>query len=101
MPLTYGQGNEPNGVVLYGFLRERLEFYLRDSLGFKYDVVNAVLAASSDRGDDSIADLIRRCELGKTFKTSLEFAPLVRSIQAHENIVRAGREAGIEPAARF
>jgi len=30
------------------FLRERLEFYLRDSLGFDYDVVNAVLAADSD-----------------------------------------------------
>ena len=27
------------------FFRERLEFYLRDALGFKYDVVNAVLAA--------------------------------------------------------
>src|SRR6266446_1794748 len=27
------------------FFRERLEFYLRDALGYKYDVVNSVLAA--------------------------------------------------------
>src|SRR5580692_10635079 len=30
------------------FFRERLEFYLKDVRGFKYDVVNAVLAAGSE-----------------------------------------------------
>src|SRR5271157_4696590 len=30
------------------FMRERLEFYMRDVRGFAYDVVNAVLAAGSD-----------------------------------------------------
>ena len=37
------------------FFRERLEFYLRDVLGFKYDVVNAVLAAGSDDVVDAVA----------------------------------------------
>src|SRR5713226_2978521 len=40
------------------FLRERLEFYLRDVLGFKYDVVTAVLAA----GPDDVVDAIARAE---------------------------------------
>jgi glycyl-tRNA synthetase beta chain len=37
------------------FLRERLEFYLRDALGFSYDVVNAVLAADADDVVDAVA----------------------------------------------
>ena len=36
------------------FMRERLEFYLRDFRGFAYDVVNAVLAAGSDDVVDAI-----------------------------------------------
>ena len=40
------------------FMRERLEFYLRDARGFAYDVVNAVLAA----GSDDIVDAIARAE---------------------------------------
>ena len=37
------------------FMRERLEFYLRDVHGFSYDVVNAVLAPDSDDVVDAIA----------------------------------------------
>src|SRR5581483_8221852 len=40
------------------FFRERLEFYLRDQLANKYDVVNAVLAA----GADDIVDAVARVE---------------------------------------
>src|ERR1700758_2524272 len=38
-----------------GFMRERLEFYLREVRGFAYDVVNAVVAADADVVDDAIA----------------------------------------------
>ncbi len=37
------------------FLRERLEFYLREVLGIAYDVVKAVLAAGADNVTDAIA----------------------------------------------
>lgn len=37
------------------FFRERVEFYLRDVLGFRYDVVNAVLAAGADNVVDAVA----------------------------------------------
>src|SRR5436190_2178095 len=41
--------------VVRDFFRERLEFYLRDVLGYKYDVVNSVLAAGSDDVVDAAA----------------------------------------------
>ena len=45
------------------FLRERLEFYLRDALGFSYDVVSAVLAADADDVVDAVAraQALKRC----------------------------------------
>src|ERR1017187_6462063 len=44
--------------AIANFMRERLEFYLRDARGFAYDVVNAVLAA----GCDDIVNAIQRAE---------------------------------------
>ena len=44
--------------AIANFMRERLEFYLRDARGFAYDVVNAVLAA----GCDDTVDAIQRAE---------------------------------------
>src|SRR5438552_9509657 len=41
--------------ALAAFFRERLEFYLRETRGFAYDVVKAVLAAGSDRVVDANA----------------------------------------------
>ena len=40
------------------FLRERLEFYLRETENFSYDVVKAVLAADAD----DIVDAVARAE---------------------------------------
>src|SRR5437868_2130205 len=40
------------------FFRERLEFYLKDVLGFSYDVTNAVLVA----GSENVVDVIARAE---------------------------------------
>jgi glycyl-tRNA synthetase beta chain len=37
------------------FLKDRLEFYLRDVRGFRYDVVNAVLATDADDVQSAIA----------------------------------------------
>src|SRR5947209_5637157 len=46
----YGDQLRPNAASseqIQSFFRERLEFYLRDTLGHAYDVVSAVLAAKS------------------------------------------------------
>lgn len=44
--------------AIANFMRERLEFYLRDARGFAYDVANAVLAADSD----DVVDATQRAE---------------------------------------
>ena len=48
------------------FFRERLEFYLRESGGFAYDEINAVLAVGSDRVNDVLARVMAVRDARKT-----------------------------------
>ena len=83
--------------ALRAFFRERLEFYLRDVLGFKYDVVNAVLAA----GSDDVVDAIARAEALKNVLHMPEFEAIGAACKRMRNILKQARENGIEPAAMF
>jgi len=78
------------------FFRERLEFYLRDALGFKYDVVNAVLAA----GADDIRDAVIRAQAVTQVRSSDDFAAISISFKRIKNILRQAREAGHPIATR-
>ena len=66
------------------FFRERLEFYLRDHLGYKYDVVNAVLAA----GADDIARTVRRAEAVSKMRGSADFVSICVAFKRITNILR-------------
>ncbi len=66
------------------FMRERLEFYLRDARGFAYDVVNAVLAA----GSDDIVDAIARAEAVSEVRGSEDFISISIAFKRMKNIVR-------------
>jgi glycyl-tRNA synthetase beta chain len=79
------------------FFRERLEFYLRDVLGFKYDMVNAVLAA----GSDDVVDAIARAEALKNVVHMPEFDAIGAACKRMRNILKQARENCIEPAAMF
>ena len=72
----------PNALQI--FFRERLEFYLRDVLGFKYDVVNAVLAA----GSDDVVDAIARAEAVTKVRTSADFESISIAFKRIKNILR-------------
>ena len=72
------------------FFRERLEFYLRDALAFKYDVVNAVLAAGADR----IPDAVTRAQAVSNVRSSDDFAAISISFKRIKNILRQASEAG-------
>src|SRR5437763_10506407 len=50
----FAQGTDYAHAV-HGFFHERIEFYLRDHLGYAYDVVNAVLTAAADDIVDAVA----------------------------------------------
>jgi glycyl-tRNA synthetase beta chain len=72
------------------FLRERLEFYLRDVRGFKYDVVNAVLAA----GCDDVVDAVARAQALTAVRPSPDFESISIAFKRMKNILRQATEAG-------
>jgi glycyl-tRNA synthetase beta chain len=79
------------------FLRERLEFYLRDALGFNYDLVKAVLSADSD----DVVDAVARAQALKGVLHMPEFQAIAAACKRMRNILKQAKEAGVEPAARF
>jgi glycyl-tRNA synthetase beta chain len=79
------------------FVRERQEFYLRETLGFAYDVVKAVLAA----GSDDIVDAMSRAEAVAKVRPSPDFESISIAFKRMKNILRQARELGSEPAAEF
>jgi glycyl-tRNA synthetase beta chain len=83
--------------AVVAFMRERLEFYLRDVLGFAYDVVNAVLAAASD----DVADAVARAQAVAKVRPSPDFESISIAFKRMKNILRQAHEAGSEPAADF
>jgi glycyl-tRNA synthetase beta chain len=76
--------------TLQTFFRERLEFYLRDVLGFKYDVVNAVLAA----GFDNVVDAVARAEAVTKVRPSADFESISVAFKRIKNILRQATETG-------
>ena len=74
--------------ALRSFFRERLEFYLRDVLGFKYDVVNAVLGA----GADDVVDALVRAEALTQVRPSEDFESISASFKRIKNILRQASE---------
>jgi len=79
------------------FLRERLEFYLRDVLGFRYDVVNAVLAADSD----DVVDAVARAQAVASVLDMPEFQAIAAACKRMRNILRQAEEKGVKPAFHF
>jgi glycyl-tRNA synthetase beta chain len=79
------------------FLRERLDFYLREARGFQYDVVNAVLAS----GADDVVDAIARAEAITETRGSEDFIAIAAAFKRMKNILRQATEKGIQPAHKF
>ena len=72
------------------FFRERLEFYLRECSGYKYDVVNAVLAADAD----DVVDAVARAEAVTKVRGSADFESISVAFKRIKNILAAGEETG-------
>jgi glycyl-tRNA synthetase beta chain len=79
------------------FFRERIAFYLKDVLGYAYDVVNAVLA--TDASD--VVDAIARAEAVKSVRDMPEFQAIGAASKRMRNILRQAQEKGIQPAPKF
>jgi glycyl-tRNA synthetase beta chain len=83
--------------ALRAFARERIEFYLRDQLGYAYDVVNAVLAA----GADDVVDAVARAAAVSEVRGSADFASISIAFKRIKNILHQAKETGKEIASTF
>jgi glycyl-tRNA synthetase beta chain len=87
--------------AIRAFFRERLEFYLREQLGFAYDIVNAVLAA----GVDDVVDAVARAQAVAGVRGSADFDSISIAFKRIKNILRQANETGkrvgseVDPAA--
>jgi glycyl-tRNA synthetase beta chain len=79
------------------FFRERLEFYLRDVLGFRYDLVNAVLAV----GSDEVVNAVARAHALKEVLPQPEFQAIAAACKRTRNILRQAEEKKVEVGSRF
>jgi len=77
------------------FFRERLEFYLREVLGYGYDVVKAVLGADLE----DVVDAVQRAEAVKQVMHMPEFQAIGAACKRMRNILKQAAEKGIVPAA--
>jgi glycyl-tRNA synthetase beta chain len=69
---------------IHAFFRERLEFYLREQLGFAYDVVNAVLAS----GYDNVVQTVARVDAVSRMRGSADFESICAAFKRINNILR-------------
>ena len=65
------------------FFLDRLKYYFREIQGFKYDEVNAVLAA----GSDDVVDAHERLKAIQAVRPTENFEPLAASFKRMKNIV--------------
>src|SRR5271166_844075 len=91
LPLTFSDlataASGPSSSVqdkLPAFLDERLEFYLREVLGFAYDVVNGVLSA----GHNDVRDAIARGEALTAVRGSENFIAISAAFKRMNNIIQ-------------
>src|SRR5581483_2990314 len=84
-------------AAIRSFFRERLEFYLREQLGYAYDVVNAVLAA----GADDVGDAAARAAAVKRVLQQPEFMAIAAASKRIRNILKQAAEKKFQIAGRF
>jgi glycyl-tRNA synthetase beta chain len=72
------------------FFLDRVRYYFKDIRGFRYDEVNAVLAA----GSDDLTDVESRLEAIQAVRPTENFEPLAASFKRIKNILRQAEFAG-------
>jgi glycyl-tRNA synthetase beta chain len=81
-------GTLPRAGRMGSFLKERLDFYLREVRGYSYDVVNAVLST----GLTTVADAIARAQALTEVRGSEDLAAISTAFKRIKNILRQAEE---------
>ena len=71
------------GEQLLEFLKDRVSFYFRDTRGFRYDEVNACMAA----GFSDLVDLEDRLKRVQAVRSTPDFEPIAASFRRIKNIL--------------
>jgi glycyl-tRNA synthetase beta chain len=95
LPLSKLLGDDEQ---LREFMLDRIRYYFKEIRGFKYDEVNAALAA----GYDDLTDVESRLEALREVRPTENFEPLAASFKRIKNILRqAGFTGGAEVSAEI
>ena len=78
--------------LIRDFFKERVQFYLRETQGIAYDVINAV--TSSRAGTDDIVDVVARARDVTTVRLSPDFQAIAAAFKRTKNILAQARAAG-------
>jgi glycyl-tRNA synthetase beta chain len=70
---------------LYGFMRDRIDYYFREVRGFKYDEVRACMAAGWN--ESTLHDLELRLLRVQALRSTPDFEPLAASFKRIKNIL--------------
>jgi len=89
MSVSLGQLLGEN-AELRDFMLDRVRYYFREVRGFRYDEVNAVLAA----GWDDLTDVAERLSALQAVRPTEHFEPLAASFKRIRNILRQAAFAG-------
>jgi glycyl-tRNA synthetase beta chain len=84
-----------SGRALADFLQDRIRYYFKDVRGFKYDEVNAAMAA----GWSNLVDLEARLIRIQSLRSSPDFEPLAASFKRIRNILDQQKFVGSSAAA--
>jgi glycyl-tRNA synthetase beta chain len=76
--------------ALVSFFEDRVKFYFKDIRGFRYDEVNAAMAA----GWSNLVDLDARLQRIQNLRSSPDFEPLAASFKRIRNILEQAKFAG-------
>jgi glycyl-tRNA synthetase beta chain len=90
-------GDEEFGASVAAFLRERLEFYLRDVCGYAYDVVKAVLGADAE----DVVNAVQRAQAVKQVLHLPEFQAIGAACKRIRNILKQAADKGFATASQF
>ena len=93
LPLTLSQVVEAagsNAAATLPFLRERLEWYLREVRGSAYDTVNAVMATAPD----DVRNAMSRVDAVSSARSTDDFAAISAAFKRIRNIVELAHQKG-------
>jgi glycyl-tRNA synthetase beta chain len=84
-------GADDKTAALGEFVQDRVRYYFKDIRGFKYDEVNAAMAAGWSR----LVDLEARLERIQGLRASADFEPLAASFKRIQNILDQAQASGV------